>query len=99
MKGATKKAKEPSNRQILTVLNRRFESVSQQFETIEKAMLNRDEFFAYIDKMMTREEFINYMEKVMSRLDNLAQDNTFGFGWLKRLDEDVTKIKTHLKLA
>ena len=59
-----------------------------------------------MERFVTNEKFDKFSNQVMSTLDKqgvilqrLDQERLFTVEWIKRIEEDVSRIKLHLQLA
>lgn len=50
-------------------------------------------------KFVTKDEFHGRMDEVVTILKRLDQERVFTIEWIRRIEGDVGRLKSHLKLA
>ncbi len=52
-----------------------------------------------LDSLVSRDEFNGKMDKMLVILERLDQERVFTSEWIKRIENDVERIKQHLHIA
>lgn len=102
--GKEKAKKEITIDELAVMVARGFGDVSKRFDEVDKRF-DRIEF--KIDKIEKRvvkiEKDIAWIKEILEKhttsLRDLEQERIFTLSYVKRLEKEIDKIKTHLKIA
>jgi hypothetical protein len=74
------------------IINKLIE-IDERVARIEENMVKKDEFHAFKDQMSTT---LDQQSVILKRLD---EERHFTVEWVRRIEADVERIKTHLQIA